>query len=77
MTFKADPLVSGDLPPEALSALRLMIGQLPIVFALRNGGTLAIPIAEIDATGDWVLSLEIDHAHIAGPSIVFKASQKS
>jgi hypothetical protein len=60
MTFKANVMTSSDLPPETLDALRLMIGQLPIVFALRNGGSVTVPIAEIDATGGYTLGVNVD-----------------
>jgi hypothetical protein len=49
-----------------------MIGQLPIVFALRAGGELRIPVAEVDATGGYILNIEVQ-----GSDFVFKASKKS
>lgn len=72
MAFAASPIFgSDDLPPEAREALRRMIGQLPIVFALRAGGELRIPVAEIDATGGWILDIEV-----AGRDFIFKARKK-
>jgi hypothetical protein len=70
--FRASPFLSGDLPPPALEALRQMIGQLPIVFALRAGGELRIPVTEVDAAGGYILSIEVQ-----GSDFVFKASKKS
>lgn len=70
--FRASPTFSRDLPPEVEEGLRRMIGQLPIVFALRNGGSLRIPVAEVDATGAYILDLEVD-----GTDFVFKARKKS
>lgn len=72
MGFRASPTLSQDLPPEALEALRLMFGQLPIVFALRAGGELRIPVAEVDATGAYIVDFEVD-----GSTFVFKARKKS
>jgi len=72
MTFKASPMFSDDLPDDVREMLRAMIGQLPIVFALRNGGQLRIPASEIDATGQYMLDIEMD-----GTDFIFKASKKS
>lgn len=72
MGFKASPMFSHQLPAEADHALRMMIGQLPIVFALREGGEVRIPVAEVDATGGYILDMAID-----GATFVFKARKKS
>lgn len=72
MTFKANPIFSHALPAEAQEALRAMFGQLPIVFALRAGGELRIPVAEVDATGAYILDMEVD-----GRTFVFRARKKS
>lgn len=72
MGFKASPVFSHDLPASAEDALRLMIGQLPIVFTIRAGGELRIPISEVDATGQYILDMEV-----AGADFVFKARKKS
>jgi hypothetical protein len=73
MTFKASPIfTSGELPSETREALRAMFGQLPIVFALRAGGELRVPVAEVDATGGYFLEMEVE-----GSTFVFKARKKS
>lgn len=72
MSFKASPMFSRDLPPETQEALRQMFGQLPIVFALRAGGELRIPVAEVDATGGYILDMEVE-----GRTFVFRARKKS
>lgn len=80
MSFKADAPIfaqSGDLPPEALDGLRRMIGQLPIVWALREGGEVRVKIADVYATGDWVLAMEVDHRANGGAEFVFRATRKS
>lgn len=80
MAFEADAPIfaqSGDLPPELLAMVRRMIGQLPIVWALRSGGLLRVPVAEVDATGGYVLGMETDFSDPANPVFVFKVSQKS
>jgi 3-dehydroquinate dehydratase len=71
VSFRADIFTSNDLPDEALSALRRMVGQLPIVFALRAGGEVRVPVAEVDATGGYLLNIEI-----RGADFIFKASKK-
>lgn len=70
--FRASPIFSSDLPADVEEGLRRMIGQLPIVFALRNGGSLRIPVAEVDATGAYTLDMEVE-----GSDFVFKARKKS
>jgi hypothetical protein len=65
-------MLSDELPPEALNALRQMFGQLPIVFALRAGGELRIPVAEVDATGPYIVDFSVE-----GSDFVFKARKKS
>lgn len=72
MGFKASPMFSHQLPPEAEQALRSMIGQLPIVFALRAGGEIRIPVSEVDATGGYILDMEV-----VDSTFVFKARKKS
>lgn len=71
MTFRADIMTTNELPAEMVDALRQMVGQLPIVFALRNGGTIRVPVSEVDATGGYLLNIEIQ-----GRDFVFKASKK-
>jgi hypothetical protein len=72
MAFRAEPIFATDLPAETQDVVRKMFGQLPIVFALRAGGELRIPVAEVDATGAYILDMEVD-----GRTLVFKARKKS
>ena len=44
MSFKASVVLTKDLPPEVEEAVKKMIGQIPIVWCLREGGRLRIPI---------------------------------
>lgn len=76
MGFRAAPIFSHQLPPEAEDALRQMFGQLPIVFALRAGGELRIPVSEVDATGAYIVDFEVDQSG-REPTFVFKARKKS
>lgn len=71
MSFRANPTFTNALPSETQEAVRTMFGQLPIVFALRAGGELRIPASEIDATGGYLLSMEV-----VGRDFIFKASKK-
>lgn len=71
MTFKASPTFSDNLPPQTREALRMMIGQLPIVFALRAGGELRVPVEEVDATGGYMLNMAIENREF-----VFTVSKK-
>lgn len=41
-------------------ALDMMKGQLIIVLVKRMGGDIEIPVAEIDATGQDILSMEVN-----------------
>lgn len=41
-------------------ALDMMKGQLIIALVKRMGGDIEIPVAEIDATGQDILSMEVD-----------------
>lgn len=60
--FKATVMPSDKMEPAQLEALRLMIGMIPIVMAKRAGGELRIPSREIDASGDSILHMNIDHS---------------
>lgn len=71
MTFKANVSTTDDVSPELREALRGMIGQLPIVFALRAGGELRIPVAEVDATGAHMLDIAVE-----GTDFVFRTRKK-
>lgn len=57
--------------PEAAAAIRRMNEQLLIVFVKRAGGTVTIPVAEVDDTGGDVLIMEV-----VGRNFVFKAGRK-
>jgi hypothetical protein len=50
---EADLLLGGE-------TMDLFRNQLLIVLANRLGGNIAIPAAEVDGTGGYLLSLEID-----------------
>lgn len=72
MTFRASPIFSRELPDDVQESIREMFGQLPIVFALRAGGELRIPVAEVDATGGYILDMEVE-----GSTFVFRVRKKS
>jgi hypothetical protein len=57
--------------PELAAALDRMKGQLLIVLVNRLGGEISIPVSEIDATGGWMLDLEVQ-----GTDFNFKTSRK-
>lgn len=57
--------------PDAAAAIRRMNEQLLIVFVKRAGGTVTIPVAEVDDTGSDVLIMEV-----IGRNFVFKAGRK-
>lgn len=57
--------------PDAAAAIRRMNEQLLIVFVKRAGGTVTIPVAEVDDTGGDVLIMEL-----IGRNFVFKAGRK-
>ncbi len=57
--------------PEAAAGIRRMNEQLLIVFVKRAGGTVTIPVAEVDDTGGDVLIMEL-----VGRNFVFKAGRK-
>ncbi len=46
--------------PGARAAIEAMLPQLLIVLTQRLGGTIEVPAAEIDATGDVVLMMKLD-----------------
>lgn len=75
MSFKANITTTNDLPPETLDGVRMMIGQLPIVWALREGGQIRVPVREVDATGAYMLNMELDTKG-AEPAFVFTVRQK-
>lgn len=70
--FKANAVFTSDLPDETREAIRYMIGQLPIVWALREGGEVRVPVAEVDGTGPYMLNIEIE-----GTDFVFRTTKKS
>lgn len=57
-------VLTRELPAEARDAIFKMLGQIPIVWAKRSGGTLRLPIAEVDATGGYVLDFEVEGADL-------------
>jgi len=71
MSFKASVVLTKDLPPEVEEAVKKMIGQIPIVWCLREGGKLRIPIKEVDATGPYILNCEVQ-----GSDFVFHLTKK-
>lgn len=59
--------------PEHAAAIEDMLGQLLIVLIKRNGGTAAVPVAEIDDTGQDLLSFSVDESGVFN----FTVSKKS
>ncbi len=57
--------------PEAAAAIRRMNEQMLIVFVKRAGGTVVVPVAEVDDTGGDTLIMEV-----VGRDFVFKAGRK-
>lgn len=53
-------------PEHALhaDAIEAMLQQLLIALVKRNGGTLAVPVAEIDDTGGDLLAFRIDENRV-------------
>jgi hypothetical protein len=49
----ADAYLGGDV-------MNLVRNQFLIVLANRLGGTIDIPVSEVDATGDFIMNVEID-----------------
>lgn len=67
----AQAALLGDLPPEVEASFRRMLGQLPIVWASREGGTLRVKISEIDACGPFILDFKTE-----GEEFVFTLRRK-
>lgn len=66
-----------SLGPEnaaAADALQAMMPQVFLALVKRAGGSLTVPVAEIDDTGGWLLSLEFDQCE---KTFTFVASRKS
>lgn len=57
--------------PEMAHALRQMTQQMLIVFVKRAGGSVTIPVAEVDDTGGDVLTMEV-----VGRDFVFSVGKK-
>lgn len=60
-----DPAVHEQLQAQAVDPFRRQLldalkGQLLIVMVNRLGGRVELPVAEIDATGGWVLNMAVD-----------------
>ena len=67
--FEADQHGKGTLqhqyldPRNVLAQLmEAMKAQLLIVFTNRLGGTVEVPVSEVDATGQWMLGFNVDQA---------------
>ena len=54
--------------------LDAMKGQLLVVLVNRLGGAVDIPVSEVDATGGWMMHMEVDQARGV---FQFKTSRKS
>jgi hypothetical protein len=50
--------------PEHAKAIDDLKDQLLIVFLRRLGGTITLPIIEIDDTGGWLFALKVDPIHL-------------
>ena len=59
-------ILTKDLSPEVEEAFLKLLGQLPIVWAKREGGVLRVPIAEADDTAGYILDF-----HMEGNEFVF------
>lgn len=58
--------------PVAHELMAQLRDQLLIVLIRRAGGKVVVPVQEIDATGDLVLSMEVD-----GESFIFAVEPKN
>lgn len=67
--MKAEIMTTSSLPDETREALKLMIGQIPLALAIKNGGEFRIKASEIDATGNYIAAMAVD-----GDEIVFYAT---
>jgi hypothetical protein len=72
MTFRASLVTAEQVDAETEDGLRILVGQLPIAFALRAGGEVRLTKSEIDATGDYVAELRVEGNHF-----IFSARKKS
>jgi hypothetical protein len=66
--------ISPGSDPALAAALDAMKGQMLIVLVNRLGGEVEIPVAEVDATGGWMLDVSIDQA---ARTFTFKTTRKS
>lgn len=39
---------------------QLFINQLLVAFVLKQGGKIEIPVSDVDATGDFIMNMEVD-----------------
>ena len=69
-----DELVQRSADPHAKAAVKAMLGQLLIALVKRAGGSIEMPVAEIDATGDSILSMRLDQERA---SFFFETTRKS
>ena len=60
--------------PQFAAALDAMKGQLLICMVNRLGGSLTLPVAEVDQTGSWMLHIAADPA---GRTFTFTTTRKS
>lgn len=51
------PHITAHIPPETY---RLLTDQLFICLINKLGGTVSIPCATVDATGDFIVTIEAD-----------------
>lgn len=53
--------------------MKAMLGQLLICFVNRNKGTVRMPVKEVDGTGGYLLTMELD-AHKG--EFIFRTEKK-
>ena len=68
------PLGPGEDTAELARAVDAMKAQLLIVLVNRLGGSIEIPVSEIDATGSWILEMALDRG---SRTFTFNAVRKS
>lgn len=70
--LETNAAVQAAADPDARALIDLMKSQLLIVLVDRLGGDVVIPVAEIDGTGDRLLSMSVE-----GRSFRFTVTRKS
>lgn len=53
--------------------MNLFRQQLLIVLINRNGGSISVPVSEVDGTGQFMMSLEVDQP---GGKFILKTEKK-